>query len=81
MFEPRAASGGVQGSVGALEAPLGSEPWFGNWLTFDFFLHLPPLLAGQQKVHMLSGDIFTEGLLVDMEIYRNLTRRMTLRVT
>lgn len=62
--------------MGALEAPLSSKPRFGEWLTFDLLLHLLPLLAGQQKVYMLSGDIFTEGVLVDTEIYRNLMGKM-----
>lgn len=58
--------------MGALEAPLSSESRFGDWLTSDLLLHLPPLLAGQQEVHMLGGDVFTEGVLVDTEIHRNL---------
>lgn len=61
--------------MGALEAPLSSESWFGDWLAFDILFHLPPLLTGQQEVHMLRGDVFTEGVLVDTEIYRNLEGR------
>lgn len=66
--------------MGALEAPLSSEPWFRDWLTLDLLLHLPPLLTGQQEVHMLGGDIFTVGILVDTEIYRKLMRQMTVRI-
>lgn len=58
--------------MGALEAPLSSEPRFRNGLTFHLFLHLLPLLAGQQEVEMLSGDIFAEGILLDTVIYGNL---------
>lgn len=58
--------------MGALEAPLSSEPGLGDWLTFDLLLHLHPLVAGQQEVHMLVGDILTQGVLVDAEIYRDL---------
>lgn len=80
VFESGAASGRVQGAVGALEAPLSSEAWFGDWLTFDLLLHLPPLLSGQQKVHMLSGDVSTVGLFLDTEIHGSLSeeqRRIT----
>lgn len=64
-----ASSRGEQCGVGTF---LSSEPWFGDWLTSKLLLHLPPLLAGQHKVHMLSRDILTEGVLVDTEINRNL---------
>ncbi len=61
--------------MGALEAPLSSESWFGDRLTFDLLLHLLPLLAGHQKVHVFSGDIFTVSVLLDTEIHRNLMRK------
>lgn len=67
--------------MGALEAPLSSEPRFGDWLTSDLLLHLPPLLAGHQEVHMLGGDVFTEGVLVDAEIYRKLAGEVGFMVT
>lgn len=67
--------------MGALEAPLSSESWFGDWLAFDLLFHLPPLLTGQQEVHMLGGDVFTEGVLVDTEIYGNLEEEMGFRIT
>lgn len=63
--------------MGALEAPLSSEPWLGDGLTFDLLLHLLPLLAGQQKVEVLSGDIFTVGLLVHTEICRKLPGKIS----
>lgn len=74
MFEARAAGRGIQGGVGPLEAARSSESWFRNGVTFDLFLHLPPLSTSQHEVHMLSGDVFTQGLLMDAEICRELTR-------
>lgn len=50
--------------MGALEAPLSSEPWFGDGSTFDLLLHLLPLLAGQEKVKVLGGDVIAEVVLV-----------------
>lgn len=67
--------------MSALEAPLSSEPGFGDGLTFHLLLHLLPLLAGQQEVKMLSGDIFTEGVLLDTVIYRNLRRQIQLWIS
>lgn len=67
--------------MGALEARLSSEPRFGDGLTFDLVLHLPPLLSGQQEVQMLSGDILTACVLLDTEIYRNLTGQIRLRIS
>lgn len=61
--------------MGALKAPLSSEPWFGDRSTFDLLLHLLPLLAGQQKVYVLSGDVIAEIVLVYREICGNLGRR------
>lgn len=58
--------------MGALEAPLSPQAWFGDWVTSNFLLHFPPLLAGQEEVHMLSGHVLAEGVLLDTEIYRNL---------
>lgn len=75
MFESWTTSRGVKGRVGALEAPLSCEPWFGGRPTFDLLLHLPPLLTGQQKVDVLGGDIVAEVVLVHGEICRNLWRR------
>ena len=72
MSDSRAASGGVQRRVGALETPLSSEPGLWDWLTFDLLLHLHPLVAGHQEVHMLIGDILTQAVFVDAEIYRDL---------
>lgn len=54
--------------MGALEAPLSSEPWFGDGPTFDLLLHLLPLLPGHHKVYMLGGDVLTESVLVYAEI-------------
>ncbi|KAF3858919.1 hypothetical protein F7725_012120, partial [Dissostichus mawsoni] len=51
-------------------------PWFGDRLTFDLFLHIPPLLPGQQEVHMLVGDMFTVALHPDTEVCRNLKGRV-----
>lgn len=79
VFDTWAASGGVQCSVGAMEAPLASEPWLGDALTFDL-LHLSPLLPGQQKVHMLNGDILTVDLRVDARVYRNLQEKIMVRI-
>lgn len=59
--------------MGALEAPLSSQSRFWDRLTFDLFFHLLPLLTGQKKVHMLSRDVFTLGLFMHAEIYRDLT--------
>lgn len=72
VFQPGAAGWGVQCRVGALEAPLSSQTWFRDWMSSNLLLHFLPLLAGQEKVHMLSGDVLTEGVLLDTEIYRNL---------
>lgn len=73
VFRSRAAGGGVDRSVGALEAPRSSETWFGDGLTFGLLLHLLPLLACQQEVQMLSGDISTMEVRGDTKIFRNLT--------
>lgn len=72
VLEAGAAGGGVQGGVGPLEAPLSSQPRFGDGMTFHLLLHLLPLLAGQQEVHVLGGDVVTVGVLEDAEVYRNL---------
>lgn len=58
--------------MGALEAPLGSQAWFGDWVTSNLLLHFPPLLASQEEVHVLRGHVLAEGVLLDAEIYRNL---------
>lgn len=73
VFQPGAAGRRVQRRVGALEAPLGSQAWFGDWVTSNLLLHFPPLLASQEEVHVLGGHVLAEGVLLDTEIYRNLT--------
>lgn len=66
--------------MGALEAPLSSEPWFGDGLTSDLLLHLLPLLTGHHKVYMLCGDVLTESILLYAEIYRYLMEMMGVRI-
>lgn len=72
VFQPRTAGRWVQCRVGALEASLSSQAWFRDGISSNLLLHFPPLLAGQEKVHMLGGDVLTEGVLLDTEIYRDL---------
>lgn len=75
VLESWTTSRGIKCRVGALETPLSSETWFGDRPTFDLLLHLLPLLSGQQKVYVLSGDVIAEIVLVHSKISRNLWRQ------
>lgn len=66
--------------MGALEAPLSSEPRFGDGPTSDLLLHLLPLLTGHHKVYMLCGDVLTESILRYAEIHRYLREMMGVRI-
>lgn len=67
--------------MGALEAPLSAQAWLGDGVTAHLLLHLPPLLASQEEVHVLSGHVLAEGVLLDAEIYGNLTLKQSTSVS
>lgn len=77
VLQPGAAGGRVQGGVGSLEASLSSQARSGDGLTPHLLLHLPPLLASQEEVHVLGGHVLADGVLLDTEIYGNLKKEKT----